>query len=715
MLFLIYLLKVSACLAVFYGLYFFAFRQFTFHTLNRFYLLCTLCLSFIIPLISFETTKVVKIEPAVAVETSPIASAPGYAPAYAPMYDSQAKATIEPVDETPDWRFYVIFIYIAVAVIMMLFLCAKLLKIYQLSRQAIKADNLRIVQGDGQLTNASFFNLIFLNTNGLTDNEKAQIIAHECVHIKHLHSIDVLLVEICKIILWFNPIIYFYKKSLIEVHEFEADQNTIQQFDSKNYAHLLLKLGINHNLDLTNQFSLHPLSTRIQFLFRKRTISIKRVFYMLGLPLLALSIFAFAKRNEKLIYETATKASEGVNNKIASLSEALKLIEKDSLSNQKEAEPIIAIASVDSSRYKMMVNPFLLKTPEVQFPDPYSKSFYGGDVSLIVRFKNTPEILSLDFWGDGKLITDGTPKEHIHFFQEDTEIIQDKNFEFVNKGDKELTLDEKIKIIYKEGKELIQGQDFEFIYEEGKISKVRFKENLISPYVGLIVRVTQTTPPRPIKKDLYFPLIKPTPALNSPWRYKVNLAAQQNFNTDSLRTLMAANFLGKNPLVIINGREYHPRILHSLNYREGSSSVSKPNDPKAIEKYGLRAQDGVVYIETSSSFEFDSERKRQIALQNIKRELMAYELYKNDKIVKVRLLDDEDTEFERVIVRGFIDDRTKRLDIPITGKVLYKIDGKVVSEGEVISYTGLFTGADMWINKAGDGNGHYAGVDLRTK
>lgn len=359
MLFLIYLLKVSACLAVFYGLYFFAFRQFTFHTLNRFYLLCTLYLSFIIPLISFETTKVVKIEPAVAVETSPIASAPGYAPAYAPMYDSQAKATIEPADETPDWRFYVVFTYIIVAVIMMLFLCAKLLKIYQLSRQAIKADNLRIVQGDGQLTNASFFNLIFLNTNGLTDSEKAQIIAHECVHIKQLHSIDVLLVELCKIVLWFNPIIYFYKKSLVEVHEFEADLNTVQQFDSKKYAHLLLKLGISRQIDLTNQFSLRPLSTRIQFLFKKRTISIKKVFYFLGLPLLALGIFAFAQRNEKLIYEA--KELDKIKNKGTSSSKELKSFDKDSTHKQKEIQGLATINQKDSrvGNLSSMINPFL--------------------------------------------------------------------------------------------------------------------------------------------------------------------------------------------------------------------------------------------------------------------------------------------------------------------------------------------------------------------
>jgi beta-lactamase regulating signal transducer with metallopeptidase domain len=667
-------------MAVFYGLYFFAFRQFTFHTLNRFYLLCTLCLSFIIPLISFETTKVVKVSPAIVVEKSPITSTHGHTPAHAPVYESHAIATVPPANKTPDWRFYIVSGYIIVATIMMLFLCAKLFKIYELSQKAIKADNLRIVQGDGQLSNASFFNLIFLNTNGLTDNEKAQIIAHECIHIKHLHSIDVLLVELCKIILWFNPIIYFYKKSLVQVHEFEADQNTIQKFDSKNYAHLLLKLGINHNVDLTNQFSLHPLSTRIKFLFKKRTISIKRVFYMLGLPFLALGIFAFAQRHEKLIYEVATRASERINNKIGSLSEALKSIEKDSLPNQKEAKPIMSSALLDSSRYKIMANPFLLKTPEVAYPDYTKNPMIGGEVTITTTSKNTPEHYSFDFFKNGKYVTEGASADSIKFFQN--------------------------------GKELLNLQDFEFIYGKGIIISAIFKEHVRSETLGLTLQISKTRPyTSPVKQGGISLPFKSTPTLNSPWRYKINLATQQNFNTDTLRTFMPANFLGKEPLVIINGREYHPNILHKINPRAfGWSYLAMPNEQKAINKYGEKARDGVLEVRTINDFLFKSEKEHQLALENIQRELDALRIYKNDKIVKVRLLDNEGKEFERRIIRGFKgEDRSVTIDLPLDGVMAYKIDGQKASEAEVINCKAPF------ISSAYSVNDYYALRDLSTK
>ena len=58
-----YLLKSTICLTAFYGLYFFSFRRMSFHTLNRFYLLVSLALSLTIPLLSYERTEIVVLEP----------------------------------------------------------------------------------------------------------------------------------------------------------------------------------------------------------------------------------------------------------------------------------------------------------------------------------------------------------------------------------------------------------------------------------------------------------------------------------------------------------------------------------------------------------------------------------------------------------------------------------------------------------------------------
>ena len=120
-------------------------------------------------------------------------------------------------------------------------------------------------------------------------------------------------------------------------------------------------------------------------------------------------------------------------------------------------------------------------------------------------------------------------------------------------------------------------------------------------------------------------------------------------------------------------------------------------------------------IRTKDDFLFKSDKDHQLALENIQRELDALRIYKNDRIVKVRLLDDEGKEFERVIIKGFIEHRSVSLDIPANGKIDYKIDGKTVSESEVSNYEGLFHGSSRSHGKIPDSNVNHAQIDIRTK
>lgn len=56
-----YLIESTACIAIFYGLYLLIFRRFTFVRLNRIYLLLSLIMGLIFPLISYEVEEIVKV------------------------------------------------------------------------------------------------------------------------------------------------------------------------------------------------------------------------------------------------------------------------------------------------------------------------------------------------------------------------------------------------------------------------------------------------------------------------------------------------------------------------------------------------------------------------------------------------------------------------------------------------------------------------------
>ncbi|MEX2569356.1 MAG: TonB family protein [Cyclobacteriaceae bacterium] len=89
---------------------------------------------------------------------------------------------------------------------------------------------------------ASFFRNIFLPDYDKNSQDHQLIIAHEAAHGQYFHSIDVLLFQLAKIIIWFYPLLNTLEGALTTVHEYQVDQKMTQKHPKDNYASLLLKL-----------------------------------------------------------------------------------------------------------------------------------------------------------------------------------------------------------------------------------------------------------------------------------------------------------------------------------------------------------------------------------------------------------------------------------------------------------------------------------------
>ena len=313
MLLLLYLLKVSACLGLFYGLYYLVFRRFTFHRLNRIYLLLTLGLSFMIPWVEIEQKRIVDVVP---VAQEPVAepqrevveqSAQSLDVKSSGLISSELNKN-EPVPEkkhwlaTLTWEQGSIGGYVMGLLVSLVVLTRRLWKIALLSKKRQNDVSKDWVEVSEPFTAASFFGVVFMNSQALTEEETQQVLLHEQMHARLFHSVDVLLIELCKVILWFNPAIYFYKKSLAEIHEYEVDAQLAARFDAKTYAYLILKLATQSSHSLVHSFGKHPVTNRIHFLFQKPTSAMKKLLYAFGLPLGVAGVLAFAPRKEVLIY-----------------------------------------------------------------------------------------------------------------------------------------------------------------------------------------------------------------------------------------------------------------------------------------------------------------------------------------------------------------------------------------------------------------------------
>ena len=119
----------------------------------------------------------------------------------------------------------------------------------------------------------SFFRYIFLGRelDHLPANYRKLVIEHESVHIKQMHSLDLLFMEILSIIFWFHPAISKLKNSLRDIHEYIADREVSRLMGRHPYSRLLIYL--NHQSDLpfpVNHFAHSQTKNRIMMVLTKK-------------------------------------------------------------------------------------------------------------------------------------------------------------------------------------------------------------------------------------------------------------------------------------------------------------------------------------------------------------------------------------------------------------------------------------------------------------
>ena len=269
-----YLLWANVYLAVFYGFYWFFLRKETFFNLNRWYFLCSAMLSFTIPLLdlnlfSFETS------PELFAMTLPEVQINGMAD----------------LSNSFSWLFYIYLIGCSAAFVWFLY------KILLIKRN-LKTNN----SGDA----CSFLHLIKVDPR-LTGHDK--IIAHEHIHVKQLHSLDILIFEIIRIFNWFNPIVYLLIRSVKLNHEYIADEETACLENERiDYANLLVSQAFSTNsYSLRNNFFNKPfLKNRIAMLFKNKSKKSVLLRFSLLIPIMLVA-FAFQAEKETEINVPASK------------------------------------------------------------------------------------------------------------------------------------------------------------------------------------------------------------------------------------------------------------------------------------------------------------------------------------------------------------------------------------------------------------------------
>ncbi len=255
----IYFLKSSGLLVAFYLAYYFLLKKETFFNSNRWYLLIGLVTSALLPLVTFEKIKLI--------ETNNDNSIPTLSSS------SQSVGDLTITNEVViNWYSIGFWVYIGIATVLLLKISFELFQVFKTlkNKPITKQANFNYVDIDEVVAPFSFFKYIVFNSKLYSSVELASILEHEKVHSSQVHSLDVLVASVFQVVFWFNPILYLYKKSIIQNLEFIADSKAIAQFeDKKRYQMTLLKVVSYQNcLPITNHF--------YQSLIKKRIIMLNK-------------------------------------------------------------------------------------------------------------------------------------------------------------------------------------------------------------------------------------------------------------------------------------------------------------------------------------------------------------------------------------------------------------------------------------------------------
>lgn len=173
-------------------------------------------------------------------------------------------------------------------------------------RQIIKRNGYCYVLMDRPNIAASFLNYILISKNIWESDDQLLIIEHECMHVRLWHSLDRFFTEILCVFQWFNPFIYWFRKDLILVHEYQVDQALIASgVDPIAYQQLIAKYAFpTYHFNFGNHFNHSLTLNRIKMIaqhksFTKRTAY--RILFLLPMVVILSCFFAFQTPKNKSI------------------------------------------------------------------------------------------------------------------------------------------------------------------------------------------------------------------------------------------------------------------------------------------------------------------------------------------------------------------------------------------------------------------------------
>jgi TonB family protein len=286
--FIAYIIQSGTSLIALYLLYWLVLRNDTHYRLIRIVLLLSLLFSVILPLINLDFLPPIgpqnlSVPFNITFDKSVPATVPVIADAHAPGINYLKIITLV----------YVAGVFIVFA--RLIYQAIYLQAVSHLSDKK-KMKGYTLVSMNSNLVPFSYFKRIYLPVPSIDDFSIDSIIKHEKSHMAQLHYMDLFIIEILAVLHWFNPIIWFYERSLKEIHEYLADEAVLSTGENTGkYKAILVNQAMGGPVFVfTNQFNQSLIKKRIIMMNKLKSSRWAKLKALLFVPVMATLLVAFA-------------------------------------------------------------------------------------------------------------------------------------------------------------------------------------------------------------------------------------------------------------------------------------------------------------------------------------------------------------------------------------------------------------------------------------
>lgn len=235
----IYILEVIACSGVLAALYSLIIERKVDFLFARLFLIFSVLLSAVIPMINIPVWEAALVPQLTEVAVGEVSTE--VVQSSVTSFDFNFMALI--------WAVYGVGVALCMGSIVL-----QMVNILNIRRvgQMTTFDGVNIVRSQQNIASFSLFKTIYIGNN-TADTDLPTIVAHERSHIAHKHSVERVVMEIFKALLWWNPFVWIASRRLVEAHEFEADNDVIGSgCDANLYVATLLKHLFGYSPEIAN-------------------------------------------------------------------------------------------------------------------------------------------------------------------------------------------------------------------------------------------------------------------------------------------------------------------------------------------------------------------------------------------------------------------------------------------------------------------------------